>query len=272
MPPKNNQQASSRKGSKGATQTDALVPVMPCNPQAFAQFFAAFETFYRQCRPGAIPLPAPLPASQDYIPDTIPSNQERPSTSASRPGIAPPGPAAVSPHRTRSQSALSLGSNSDSSGGRAPSGGANNTNSHQDIGMPSLFQDSSQQLTTVEGDSGSSDKEEQQGHQDTPATVQMVADAVQQGGKRKSKRKHTAKKGKKSRKSDSEDESGTSFSDSDSDAPMEDYWGQGGDISGLPLWVHERRANSHRKSFNGSLEWKEGGVGGRCKNIHQCVH
>lgn len=259
--PSGKKQASSRKGDKEATQTNSLVPVMPCNPQAFAEFFAAFETFYRQCRPGAIPLPAPPPASQGYIPGTLPSNQEQPSTSASGSGIAPPGPAAGSPRITRSQSARSLWSNSGSSGGRAPPERSSNTNSHQDIGVPSFFQEAAQQLTSVEGDSVSSYKEEQQGlHDDPPAAAQTVADAEQQGGKRKSKKKHTSKKGKKSRKLDSEDGSGTSSSDSDSDAPMEAYWGLGEDNSGLPLWVHERRANSHRKSFNGSLEWKGGAL------------
>nr|XP_028572535.1 uncharacterized protein LOC114590431 [Podarcis muralis] len=207
--PSGKKQASSRKGDKEATQTNSLVPVMPCNPQAFAEFFAAFETFYRQCRPGAIPLPAPPPASQGYIPGTLPSNQEQPSTSASGSGIAPPEPAAGSPRITRSQSARSLWSNSGSSGGRAPPERSSNTNSHQDIGVPSFFQEAAQQLTSVEGDSVSSYKEEQQGlHDDPPAAAQTVADAEQQGGKRKSKKKHTSKKGKKSRKSDSEDGSG----------------------------------------------------------------
>ncbi|CAI5799319.1 Hypothetical predicted protein [Podarcis lilfordi] len=193
---------------------------MPCNPEAFAQFFAAFETFYRQCRPGARALPVPPPASQDYIPDTLPSNLEPPSTCASGPGIAPPGPASASRPITSSQSSRSLGSKSGSSGGRAPPGRSSNTNSHQDIGVPSFFQEQPEQPTTVEGESGSSYKEEQQGSQDTSlAAAQTAPDTEQQGGKRKSKRKHTTKKGKKSRKSYSQDESGTSSSDSDSDAP-----------------------------------------------------
>ncbi|CAI5799363.1 Hypothetical predicted protein [Podarcis lilfordi] len=78
------------------------------------------------------------------------------------------------------------------------------------------------------------------------------------GGERKAKKKHILKKSKKSKPSDTEDESGKSSSDSDSDTPLEEYLGE--DISGVPLRVHKRRANSHRKTFNGSLEWKGGAL------------
>ncbi|CAI5799328.1 Hypothetical predicted protein [Podarcis lilfordi] len=214
-----------------------------------------------RCRPGVRALPAPPPASQDYIPDTLPSNQEHPSTSASGPGTAPPATTSGSRPLTRSQSSRSLRSKSGSSGSRAPHKGPTSTNTQQAIDVPSIFQDPPPQPTTAVGDSGSSSNEEHQGHQDVPsAAAPTTTTSEEQGGKRKSKKKHTLKKSKKSRTSNSEDKSGTSSSDSDSDAPMEDYWGLGEDISRLPLWVHERRANSHRKSLNGSLKWKGGSL------------
>ncbi|CAI5799432.1 XP_028572535.1uncharacterized protein LOC114590431 [Podarcis lilfordi] len=139
-------------------------------------------------------------------------------------------------------------SKSASSGVRTLHNGLNNTNNQQAIDVPSIFQDPPPQPTTAVGDSRSSSDGEHQGHQDVPsAAAPTTTTGEEQGGKRKSKKKHTSKKSKKSRTSDSEDESGTSSSASDSDAPMEDYWGLGEDISVLLLWVHERRANSHRK-------------------------
>ncbi|CAI5799399.1 XP_028590673.1uncharacterized protein LOC114599482 [Podarcis lilfordi] len=41
---------------------------------------------------------------------------------------------------------------------------------------------------------------------------------------------------------------------------MDGYWGFGEHNHGIPLWAHERRANSHRKTFNGTLEWKDGAL------------
>ncbi|XP_077779128.1 uncharacterized protein LOC144326458 [Podarcis muralis] len=41
---------------------------------------------------------------------------------------------------------------------------------------------------------------------------------------------------------------------------MDSYWGLGESNHGIPLWAHERRANSHRKTFNGVLDWKDGAL------------
>ncbi|CAI5782154.1 XP_028590673.1uncharacterized protein LOC114599482 [Podarcis lilfordi] len=71
---------------------------------------------------------------------------------------------------------------------------------------------------------------------------------------------HTSAKKKRSKQSETEDESGTSSSESDSEGPMDGYWGFGEENHGIPLWVHKRRANSHRKTFNGTLEWKDGAL------------
>lgn len=117
-----NQQASSRNGNRASAQGGTQMPAMQCDSQASAQFFSAFKTFYMQCRPGVKAHPAPPPASQDYIPDTLTSNQERPSTSASGSGSAPPVITSVTCPLTRSQSSCSLRSKLGPSGGRAPLG------------------------------------------------------------------------------------------------------------------------------------------------------
>ncbi|CAI5774684.1 Hypothetical predicted protein [Podarcis lilfordi] len=179
---------------------------MPCDPQAFAQFFSAFKTFYMQCRPGVRALRAPPPASQYYIPDTLPSNQERPSTSASGSGSAPPIITSVTRPLTRSQSSCSLMSKLGPSGGTAPPKGPSGNNPQQAIDVPSIFQESPPLPATTDGNSASSSNDDQQRHQDVPAVAaQSTVTGEEQGGKRKAKKKHTSKKSKKSKTSDSED-------------------------------------------------------------------
>ncbi|CAI7935035.1 Hypothetical predicted protein, partial [Podarcis lilfordi] len=115
---------------------------------------------------------------------------------------------------------------------------------------------------TCRGASESTSDEEALGLQAVQAnSIPQQATPEVLSGKRKEKRKHTSKKSKKSRRSESDDDSGTSSSsDSDSDDSREEYWGHGEDCVGLPSWAHERRANSYRKSFNGTLEWKDGAL------------
>ncbi|CAI5799442.1 finger 703-like [Podarcis lilfordi] len=259
-----NQQAPC--ASNGSAQAGA----MPCDPQAFAQFFRAFETFYRQCRPGALATPAPDP-SQDVIPDTPPSNQGQ---------LGMPGPAGASAHtettnmsrpNTRAQAAITRRANQSTGKGKTPAKGpgkgkatakGSSTNAFsQAVGIPSVFQEQQPQQSSTEDSEGSSLEEERREPQVVQPVAEVNAAIVEvQGGKRKSKKKHTSAKKKRSKQSETEDESGTSSSDSDSDGPMDGYWGLGEGNHGIPLWAHERRANSHRKTFNGVLDWKDGAL------------
>ncbi|CAI5795110.1 Hypothetical predicted protein [Podarcis lilfordi] len=262
MSAQENQQNSSVSGGAQGNQEGSQALVMPCNPQAFAQFFTAFEAFYRQCKPaGQVPV-APAALTQECIPDTPPSDLDRPGTSAASAAALRASKDSTDQPNTRKQSSSSGKSKGGQKG--AKKGKASNqgsiatTNPQKDPGLPSAFQNPPLQVAPAEGASGSSSDEEAQDQQDAQAPIVPAQPTLDgQSGKRKEKRKHTSKKSKKSKRSESEDESGTSSSDSDSDTPMEEYWGHGEDSSGLPLWVHERRANSYCKSFNGSLEWKD---------------
>ncbi|CAI5771626.1 finger 703-like [Podarcis lilfordi] len=264
------QQASS-SGNQMASSTGnggAQLPSMPCDPQAFAQFFMAFETFYRQCRPGALALPAPEP-SQVVIPDTPPSNQGQQGTAAAV--SAQSETTTVGRPNTHAQSAISKQAiqgagkgKAPAKGpgkGKAPAKGASNNSISQVVGIPSAFQEQRPQHSSTEDSVGSGSEEEQTEPQmaQPPASVIPSSSEVQ-GGKRKSKKKHTSAKKKRSKQSETEDESGTSSSESDSEGSMDGYWGFGEGNHGIPLWAHERRANSHRKTFNGVLDWKDGAL------------
>ncbi|CAI5799348.1 Hypothetical predicted protein [Podarcis lilfordi] len=250
-----------------AVQGGPQTPTMPCIPQAIAQLFSAIKTFYLQCRPAASSASTPVAASQDCILDTLPSEQAHsgPSTSAS--STAQSGSGSGNRPHTPSQSSHAQKSKS---GAAKPSvSGASSkstrpgrsTTNQQVINMPSIFQESPSQPIPSEGASGSSSEEEVPPQQSTPASTDPAPEVSGiQGGKRKAKKKHISKKSNRSEPSDSEDETGTSSSDYDSDATMESYWGEGEDLAGVPLWVHERRANSHGKTFNGTLEWKGGAL------------
>ncbi|CAI5799268.1 Hypothetical predicted protein [Podarcis lilfordi] len=252
-----------------ANNGSAQAAAMPSDPQAFAQFFRAFETFYRQCRPGNLAPLVPNP-SQDVIPDTPPSNQGQ---------LGIPGPAGASAQaetsgtgrpNTRAQAASSRKANQGTGKGKAPSkvpgkgkvtskGASSNTFS-QAVDIPSVFQERQPQHNSTEDSENSGGEEERREHQVAQPVAEANPTIVEvQGGKRKCKKKHTSAK-KRSRQSETEDETGTSSSDSDSDCPMDGYWGLGEGNHGIPLWAHERRANSHRKTFNGVLDWKDGAL------------
>ncbi|CAI7935539.1 Hypothetical predicted protein, partial [Podarcis lilfordi] len=131
----------------------------------------------------------------------------------------------------------------------------------QAVDIPSVFQEQQSQQSSTEDSEGSGLEEEQRESQvPQPASEGNAATMEKQGGKRKAKKKHTSSKKRRSKQSETEDESGTSSSDSDSDGPMDSYWGLGEGNHGIPLWAHERRANSHRKTFNGVLDWKDGAL------------
>ncbi|CAI7934899.1 Hypothetical predicted protein [Podarcis lilfordi] len=185
---------SSNQQAPGASNGGAQAAALPCDPQAFAQFFQAFETFYRQCRPGALVLP-PEP-SQDVIPDTPPNIQ----------GQVLPGPSGAN---TRSET-----SNSSRPNTRAQAAISKKATHNSGKGRP------------------------------------LAKGPEKQGGKRKCKKKHTSSKKRRSKQSETEEESG----------PMDGYWGLGEGNHGIPLWAHERRANSHRRTFNGVLDWKDGSL------------
>ncbi|CAI5799324.1 XP_034966506.1uncharacterized protein LOC118082785 [Podarcis lilfordi] len=199
-------------------------------------------------------------------PGPPPNEQVRAGPSVSASSAVQPGGGSASWPITRSQSLCTQKSKpgtkkSGRSGAATKASRPSRSNSNQQIiDVPSMFQDSPSQPIPSEGASGSSSDEELPPQQTTSASTDPAPqDSGAKGGKRKAKRKHVSKKSKRSEPSDSEDETGTSSSDGDSDAPMESYWGEG-EETGAPLWMHERRANSHRKTFNGTLEWKGGAL------------
>ncbi|CAI5773267.1 XP_028590673.1uncharacterized protein LOC114599482 [Podarcis lilfordi] len=249
----------------------ALVPVAPCNPQALAQLFSALQTFYAQCSAPATGSASIVELPQDCIPDTPPNNQERAGPSAASSSRAGHQGLGSSERRlTRSQSAAvqkaKAGAQKTKPSAQKDKAGAQKSksklpwstwaNSSQEvIGIPSVFQDPPAQHSPSEGSSSDEELPPQQ----AATTSNDPAPQESSKGKRKAKRKHVSKKSRRSDPSDSEDETGTSSSEGDSDAPMEMYWGEG-EQTGAPLWMHERRANSHRKTFNGTLEWKDGAL------------
>ncbi|CAI5771623.1 Hypothetical predicted protein [Podarcis lilfordi] len=187
MASEGNQQSPST--SSGGTQ----FPTMPCDPQAFAQFFTAFKTFYRQCRPRVLALPAPEP-SQDVIPDTFSGSQEHPGTPASTSGgVLPDNPAPGRPP-TRSQSVTSkkpsLGASKSkapakgTSKGNAPAKGASSNSLSQDVSIPRIFQEQPTQHSSTEEGSSSGSEAEQLAPQIAPAAANTnQASSEAQGGK-----------------------------------------------------------------------------------------
>ncbi|XP_077790723.1 uncharacterized protein LOC144328926 [Podarcis muralis] len=245
---------------------NALIPTGPCNPQALAQLFSALQSFYAQCRAPITPSPNIVEVSQDCIPDTPPSQQGQDGPSTSAANVVEQAP---SRPRTRLQAAKMQKAKSGPQKGKAPAkkprasaqrarpAVASTSAPRQEvIDVPSVFQDNPRQQSTSEE---SSSEEELTPQQVAAASDPAPRDDTTRGGKRKAKKKHRSKKSKKRDSSDSEEETGTSSSEGDSDAPMETYWGEGEDV-GAPQWVHERRANSHRRTFNGTLEWKDGAL------------
>ncbi|CAI5799342.1 XP_034966506.1uncharacterized protein LOC118082785 [Podarcis lilfordi] len=268
MSAQENQVNSAAAGGVQGNQEESQPFVIPSNPLALAQFFNDFQEFYKQRRsagqvaptPGAaapttvatgtsaptvvapaaaVPAPsASMVFSQEFIPDTQLNEVVLPGTSASTMAVLSVAKEATARQKksTRAQSATSGKSKGGQKGGRkaAPAEGASESTSEEELrGLQAV------QVNSV---------------------LDQAAPEVL-SGKRKEKRKHTSKKSKKSRRSESEDDSGTSSSsDSDSDVSREEYWGHGEDCVGLPSWAHERRANSYRKSFNGTLEWKDGSL------------
>ncbi|CAI5778600.1 Hypothetical predicted protein [Podarcis lilfordi] len=297
-----NQDSAAVSGRAQGNQEESQPFIIPSNPQALAQFFTAFQEFYRQNRSAgqvtptqgpaapttvgtaaapptavapviaapvaAAPAPsAPMAFSQDCIPDTQPNEVVLPGTSVSTVAVLSAAKEATARQKknTRAQSATSgksKGGQRNGRKGKASTLGSNAANPQKDPCVPSLFQIPPPQAAPAEGASESTSHEEAQGLQAVQAnSIPEQAAPEVFSGKRKEKRKHTSKKSKKSRRSESEDDSGTSSSsDSDSDVPREEFWGHGEDCVGLPSWAHERRANSYRKSFNGTLEWKDGAL------------
>nr|XP_034996112.1 uncharacterized protein LOC118097403 [Zootoca vivipara] len=243
-PPKNRSNASRSRGQNGAGGSGVL-----SNAQALLQIFSAFQTFYQQLSPLVNSLTSSDGDNPECIPDTAPSSEELPCTS-SNPAQGP---------RTRSQARRSATSNSQPSGSRSRSSDSHLVSSQSLSDFPSIVQVSQCQSRAPTAGAGSATCGDGEVIQQPAGSGQHTGDDKDEGKKRKTK-KHTIKKNKRSRPSDTEDGTGTSSSDTDSDTPLGTYWGIGEDQSGLPLWVHERRANSHRRSFNGTLEWKEGAL------------
>ncbi|XP_077781382.1 uncharacterized protein LOC144327054 [Podarcis muralis] len=264
----------------------AQTAVITCDPQTLNQFFRVFETLYRQCRPGSAALPA-LEPTQDVIPDTPPPIQGLSGSSAAPSARAQQGPSvavaqAPSPATgaqpdaaasgrpgARAQSARSRKTTQATGKGKAPAKGKGKGKApkkgsggktiSQAIGTPSVFQE--QQVHSSTEDSAGSGSEGEAVENQPSCSATDASTSTTQGGKRKAKKKHTSAKKKRSKHSDTEEEeSGTSSSDSDSEGPMDGYWGIGESNHGIPLWAHERRANSHRKVFNGVLYWKDGAL------------
>ncbi|CAI5785290.1 finger 703-like [Podarcis lilfordi] len=261
---------SGNQMAPGASTSSPQMGAMPCDPQAFAQFFRAFETFYRQCRPGALGHPAPEP-SQEVIPDTPLNNQGLQGIPAAAGGSAQPGSSNASRPNTRAQAAINRRTNQGagigkasakgSGKGKSMAKGSSNNAFSQAVDIPSVFQEQQPQHSSTEDSAGSGlDDEHRDPQMAQPVASVSPANIEAQGGKRKSKKKHTSSKKKRSKQSETEDESGTSSSDSDSEGPLDGYWGLGEGNHGIPLWAHERRANSHRKTFNGVLDWKDGAL------------
>ncbi|CAI5798418.1 XP_028590673.1uncharacterized protein LOC114599482 [Podarcis lilfordi] len=248
----------------------ALVPVAHGNPQALAQLFSAIQNFYAQCGPPVASTSTIVELSQDCIPDTPPSQQglagpSSSTSSATQPGVEPP-----NRPQTRLQTARAQKSKSSAQkvkpGPQKSKASAQKTRplraappnaSQETIGVPSVFQDAPAQRSPSKGSSSDEELPPQQAA--STSNDPAPQDSSSRGRKRKAKRKHVSKKSRRRDTSDSEDETGTSSSEGDSDAPMETYWGEG-EETGAPLWIHERRANSHRKTFNGTLEWKDGAL------------
>ncbi|XP_077778976.1 uncharacterized protein LOC144326298 [Podarcis muralis] len=213
-------QQPSTSGTQPASNSSGGVqlPAMPCDPQAFAQFFMAFETFYKQCRSrGALALPAPEP-SQDVIPDTPPNNQGQQGAGANLGGGTHPGPSQPSRPNTRAQTAIARKASTSTgkgkaqakgtSKGKAPSKRTSGSNPSQAADIPSAFQEPQPQHSSTE-DSACSGSE---GEQPDPPSAQPVASGSApsgeaQGGKRKAKKKHTSTKRKRNKQSETEDDS-----------------------------------------------------------------
>ncbi|XP_053243402.1 uncharacterized protein LOC128413387 [Podarcis raffonei] len=235
-----NQVNSTASGGPQGNQEEPQPFVIPSNPQALAEFFTAFQDFYRHRSSGQVaatpaapvagaplaPVPAPpAPAvavsvpevprafTQDFIPETQPNEVQLPGTSAAT--VAALRAAKESTPRpkrnTRAQSAAPGKAKGGQRGGKKGKAcvhcpGA--TNLQKDPGVPSLFQNPPPQAAPVEVASSSSSDEEAQGPRAAQAiTVPDQAMPEGQPGKRKEKRKHTSKKSKKSRHSDSEHDS-----------------------------------------------------------------
>ncbi|CAI5799409.1 Hypothetical predicted protein [Podarcis lilfordi] len=169
MSAQENQQNSAVSGGAEGNQERSQALVMPCNPQAFAQFFTAFEAFYRQCKPAGQVAVAQVVLTQDCIPDTPPSDLDRPSTSAANAAALRASNDSTDRPNTRSQSSSSGKSKGGQKGGKkgkASTQGSNTTNPQKDVGLPSVFQNPPPQAAPAEGASGSSSDEVAQGQQD----------------------------------------------------------------------------------------------------------
>lgn len=255
------------RGNAQTPQPGALVPTAPANPQAIAQLVSAIQAFYAQCVPPPATTSSIVELSQDCIPDTPPSQQGQAGPSSAMAGTSQQG---ANRPQTRLQTACAQQSKPYAKRAKSgapkpkasaqrtrPSRATSSSTSREAIGVPSLFQDTSVQHSPSDGSSSDDELPPQQAA--STSSNPPPRDSSSRGGKRKAKKKHTSKKSRRRDPSDSEEETGTSSSKSDSDVPMETYWGEG-EETGAPLWVHERRANSHRKTFNGTLEWKDGAL------------
>nr|XP_034965331.1 uncharacterized protein LOC118082278 isoform X2 [Zootoca vivipara] len=224
-------------------------------PEAVATLFSGFQSFFQQVsKPGVTVQVVPPVGSPDFIAETPMDEAARPGPSSAN---TPEQPRRVG---TRSQSAPADAATS-SAGDKAPSATAGNASIAQlSPGTPACLRSQPLDSHSRSGRSSitSYDSDAQDQVQVTPSQQGTTQQVDQEKGKAK---KTGQKKSKKTKRKELEDDSGTSSSSSDEDdGILEGYWGQGEDLIGLPIWAHERRANSHRKTFNGTLEWKNGAL------------
>nr|XP_034964125.1 uncharacterized protein LOC118081792 isoform X2 [Zootoca vivipara] len=223
-----------------------------CNPRALSQFFSAFEIFYQQFRLMVTGAASPIEDTPDCIPDTASSSEELPRFSATLSSDSWGGGNNLSQRpQTHSQASHSRFANPRSSGSGARSSKSNPLPSQSTPDFPSILEDSQRPSQALPMEAGSETSLEDK-TQEQPAVAGQHLVIIEVQDKRKKSKKHSSKKNQRSKPSDTEEDSGTSSSDSDIDAPLEGYWGIGEDVSGLSLWAHERRANSHH-----DIQWLE---------------
>nr|XP_034966506.1 uncharacterized protein LOC118082785 [Zootoca vivipara] len=227
------------------------------SPEALGNLFSGFQNFFQQVSaPGVSIQGLPADSSQDIVADTPREEDERPGTSASF------STAEARRMGTRSQSASAAPatpSNSSSSGPTTFSG--NNPASQLSLGTPTCLRDLSQGTQARSRRPSSVTTLDNENQDCEPASAPTSEPGRSGRAEDEAAKKTSKKKTKKTKHTDSHDDSGTSSSSSeDEDSSLEGYWGEGEDLVGLPVWAHERRANSHRKTFDGTLEWKDGAL------------
>ncbi|CAI7935294.1 Hypothetical predicted protein, partial [Podarcis lilfordi] len=248
---------------RSAASTSRGNPGKNNNQKPIAHFLKAFRSFIDDYEQSFPEQPSSPPSSPDAIPDTqvVPESprsshyDELPSTSAalfSDAQLSRAGSYSRSePVRTRSQSKSSSASRAR---GKVT---AKSTRVNNPVAPSSSNRSQEKrpraQLPESASSSAAEDEQQEQGEAlSTPSEDKP-------SGKRREKKKHICRKSK-SRRDDTDEETGSSSSEYDSDASLGSYWGKGEEVSGLPDWALSRRANSHRKKFGGTQEWKDGAL------------